>query len=150
MSHHWSLCFLVSPCYLQDAMLWQWSSSDLPPVLQTWESVFHSQAFLTLQSFLLFSRLPWAGSSTSKLAGFHADLWNIALAQLFVWIIAIHKSSILVGSIYVPKASFEVRVLQPWNLPLTGLEPAFLKALCVRSRLSWQIGHRTVWALIGG
>ena len=36
---------------------------------------------------------------------------------------AIHKRGIVVGSIYVFKASFEVRVPQPWNLPLTGLEP---------------------------
>ena len=26
---HWSLCFLVSPCYLQDAMPCQWSSSEM-------------------------------------------------------------------------------------------------------------------------
>ena len=30
----------------------------------------------------------------------------------------------VVGSIYVSKASFKVRVPQPWNLPLTGFEPA--------------------------
>ena len=40
-----------------------------------------------------------ADSSTSRLAGLHADLWNIVLAQLFVWITAIHKSFIWVGSI---------------------------------------------------
>ena len=32
-----------------------------------------------------------AGSSTSKLAGLHADLWNIAPTRLFVWMTAIHK-----------------------------------------------------------
>ena len=40
-----------------------------------------------------------AGSSTSKLAGPHADLQNIALARLFVWITTIHKRGIVVGSI---------------------------------------------------
>ena len=55
----WSLCFLLSPCYLQDAMPCQWSFSDLPPVLQIWDSVFNSQAFFTLHSFLLVLRLPW-------------------------------------------------------------------------------------------
>ena len=95
----WSLCFLVSPCYLQDAMLCQWSPSDLPRVLQIWESIFYSQVFFTLHSFLLFSRLPGTGSSTSKLAGFHADLQNIAAAWLFVWITTIRKRGILVGSI---------------------------------------------------
>ena len=37
---------------------------------------------------------------------------------------AIHKRGILVGSIYVPKTSFEVRIPQTWNLPHTGFEPA--------------------------
>ena len=49
---------------------------------------------------------------------------------------AIHKGGIVVGSIYVSKASFEVRVPWLWNLPLTGFEPAFLKVQCVDSRLS--------------
>ena len=38
-----------------------------------------------------------AGSSTSKLAGLHADLWNITPIKLFVWITAIHKRVILAG-----------------------------------------------------
>ena len=38
-----------------------------------------------------------AGSSTSRLAGFHADLRNIVLAWLFVWITTIHKRVILAG-----------------------------------------------------
>ena len=65
---------------------------------------------------------------------------------------AILKRDLVVGSIYVPKASFEVRVPQPWNLPLTGLkpervpqpwnlsltcfEPALLKVPCDSSCLS--------------
>ena len=40
-----------------------------------------------------------AGNSASKLAGLHADLRSIAPAQLFVWITAIHKIFIRVGSI---------------------------------------------------
>ena len=39
---------------------------------------------------------------------------------------AMHKRNMAVGSIYVPKASFEVRVPKPWNLPLTGFEPAMV------------------------
>ena len=58
-------------------------TQPLPRVLRTLESVFYSQTFLTLHSFLLFQGLPGTGSSTSKLAGLHPDLWNIALAQLF-------------------------------------------------------------------
>ena len=58
MPCHWSLCFLVSPCYLQDPMPYQWSSGDLSWVLQIWESVFYSQAFFTLHTFLLVLRLP--------------------------------------------------------------------------------------------
>ena len=40
-----------------------------------------------------------AGSSTSRLAGLHGDLRTITPARLFVWITAIHKRFILVGSI---------------------------------------------------
>ena len=40
-----------------------------------------------------------AGSSTSNLARLPADLRNIVPAQLFVWITAIHKSSIRTGFI---------------------------------------------------
>ena len=40
-----------------------------------------------------------AGSSTSKLAGFHADLRNIVQNRLFVWITTIHKRGTVVGSV---------------------------------------------------
>ena len=33
----------------------------------------------------------------------------------------------MVDSIYVPKPLFEVTVPQPWNVLLTGVEPALLK-----------------------
>ena len=59
MSRHRSLCFLLSPFYLQDTMPCQWSSSHLPQVLRIWDSVFYLQAFLTLHSFLLIWRPPW-------------------------------------------------------------------------------------------
>ena len=55
------------------------------------------RAFFTLRRFLLYTPSCWfnaslrAGSSTSKVAGLHADLWNIAPARLFVWITTIHK-----------------------------------------------------------
>ena len=68
MTHHWSLCFLVSPCYLQDAMPCQWSSSDLPRVLRIWESVFYSQAFFTLHFFLLVLRLRWGQQFNLKVS----------------------------------------------------------------------------------
>ena len=59
MPPHWSLCLLLSLCYSHDTMPCQWSSSDLPRVLRIWESVFYSQAFFILHSFLLVSRPPW-------------------------------------------------------------------------------------------
>ena len=55
---HCLLCFLVSRCYLQDAMPCQWSSNDLPRLLRIWYSVFISQVTFTVHFFLLFSRLP--------------------------------------------------------------------------------------------
>ena len=48
------------------------------------------RAFFTLRRFLpytpscCFQDFPGAGSWTSKLAGFHADLWNLAPVRLFV------------------------------------------------------------------
>ena len=51
--------FLLSPCFLQNAMPCHWLSSDLPHVLQIWESSFYSQAFFSLYAFLLVLRLPW-------------------------------------------------------------------------------------------
>ena len=50
--------FLLSPCYLQDTMPCQWSSSDLPWVLRIWERIFYSQAFFALHSFPLVLRPP--------------------------------------------------------------------------------------------
>ena len=66
------LCFLVSPCYLMSC---QWSSSDLLQVLWIWESVFYYQAFLTLHSFLLVSRLPWGRQFNLKVS--RASCWSL-------------------------------------------------------------------------
>ena len=57
--------FSPSPCYLQDAMPCQWSSSS-------------SGDPASIKASL------GAGSSTLMLAGLHADLQTIAPAQLFV------------------------------------------------------------------
>ena len=70
MSHQWSLCFLVSPVVLL-------TKRHVVPVVTYF--------------FLLFQGFPGAGSSTSKSAGLHADLWIIAPVRLFIWITAIHK-----------------------------------------------------------
>ena len=52
---------------------------------------FTLRRFFTLYSLLLFKAFPGAGSSTSKLAGFHADLRSTALARLYVSITTIRK-----------------------------------------------------------
>ena len=88
---HWSLCFLLLPCYLHDTMPCQWPSSDLLQVVRIWERLFYSQVVFTLLSFQLVSRPPWGQQFNLKLAGLHIDLRNIAPAQLFVWITTIHK-----------------------------------------------------------
>ena len=74
MPCHWSLCFLGSPCYFQDAMPCQWSSGDLPQVLWTWESIFYFLVFFTLLSFLLVLRLPWDGQFNLKVS--RASCWS--------------------------------------------------------------------------
>ena len=137
-----TLFFLVSPCYWQDAMPCQWSSTASATDLR--EHFLLSGVFYLTLLPAGFKASLGAGSSTAKLAGLHADLWNIAPAQLLLQMTAIHKGAIVVGSIYVSKASFEVRVPWLWNLPLTDFEPAFLKVQCVDSRLSWWIGYRVL------
>ena len=117
-------------------------------VLRTWENVFYSQAFLPCTPSYCFQGIPGAGSSPSKAAGLHADHRNIALAQVLSGMKEIYKRGIVVGFIYVSKASFKVRVPQPCNLPLTGFKPVFLKVPCVTSHLSWRLDHRALWVLI--
>ena len=93
--------FLLSPCYLQDTMPCQWTSSDfLLWVLRIWESDFNTQAFFTLHSFLLVSRPPWGRQFNLNISS--VSCWyfqNIAPAQLFVWIKTIHNKNMLVRSI---------------------------------------------------
>ena len=81
--YHWSLWFMVSPCYLQNAMPCQWSSSHLE-CYGFERAFFYSQVFFTLHSPAGFKDSLGAGNSTSRSAGFHAHLRNIAPAWLFV------------------------------------------------------------------
>ena len=113
------------------------------------ERFFTLRHFLPCTPFCYFQGLSGPRSSPSKAAWLHADLQNIAPAcwPLF-WITAINKRGTLVGSTYMPKASFEVRVPQPWNLLLASLKPAFLKVTSVDSCLSWRLGYSVLLALI--
>ena len=69
--------FLLSPCYLQDTMPCQWSSSDFTASATDFE-----RAFFTLRRFLpctpscWFQGVPWDGSLTLKLVGFHIDIFE--------------------------------------------------------------------------
>ena len=100
-------------------------------------SAMDLRAFFTLHSFLLLSRPLWGQQFILK--GSRASCWSSKHSITGI---------LFTGSIYVPKASSKVRVLQPWNLPLTGFEPVFLKVPCVNSPLSWQLGHRVLWVLL--
>ena len=88
-------CFLVSSCFLEKAMPWQWSSSDQQRVLRMWESVFYFRRFLRYTSFCVLRSY----KRVTKLAGLHADLQKIVPAQLLVWITTIYKRGMMVGSI---------------------------------------------------
>ena len=155
-------------CDFLDAMPCHWSpGTSYPPFTAT--AMDLSECFLLSDvSYLTFIPTGFKVSlgTTSKLAGLHADHRSIAPAWLFCLVTAIHKRDIVVGSIYVPKVSFEVKVPQPrnlpltgfesvrvpqtCNLPLTGFEPVLLKVLCVVSWLSWWLGHRALFVLIDG
>ena len=136
MPRHRSFWFLVLPCYLQDAMLCQWSSSDLPWELRIWESLKVNMVSC------------WSSKDTP--------------GQVFVWITTIHIRGIMVGSIYVPKASFEIRFPQPWKLVLNlcgfhshgpsshWFRTCILKSPIVSSRLFWPLDHRALCVVIDG
>ena len=95
---YWSLCFLMSPCYLQDAMLMvmQWSTTS---AVDLREHYLLSGNFYLTSLPAVFKASLGAGSSTSKLAGLHADLRNIVPVWLFVWITTIHKRGMVAGFI---------------------------------------------------
>ena len=54
-------------------------------------ALFTRKYFLPYNPSCWFQGFPGAGSSTSKLAELHVDLWNIVPVWLFVWITTIHK-----------------------------------------------------------
>ena len=76
-----------------------WSSTASATDLR--EHFFYSQSFFTLHSFLFFQAFPGPGSSTSKLAWLHTELWSKALVRLFVWITTIHKRYIYIYILYI-------------------------------------------------
>ena len=73
MPRHWSLCFLVSPCYLQDIMPCQWSSSGRDCYGFERAFFYFSGAF-SLHSFLLVLRLPWSRKFNLKVS--RASCWS--------------------------------------------------------------------------
>ena len=92
------------------------------------------RAYFTLRHFSPHNSSCWfqgflgAGSSTSKLAGLHADLWNIVLARLFIWIIR-------VMAVYLMKNSY-------------GIWPLFTKDEHVRSLMFHPFDQRALQAVI--
>ena len=89
-SSHWSLCFLHHHVTYRTMSL----------------MVIYRECYGFERAFIYLTLLPAgfkasleARSSTSKFAGLHAYPQNIAPAWLFVWVTAIHKRGIVVGSI---------------------------------------------------
>ena len=134
MSHHWT------PCHV------------LPTLYREWYGLCFL-AFFTLHVFYLLAlSLPWDQQFSLKVSRAEADRRNIAPAQLLCRIAAIHSSyfsfyflfsSLLVSIIqflfqflfyfnpqfifqFLFKASFEVRIPQPQDLPFSGYKPARL------------------------
>ena len=115
-----------TPCHARGH--WHFQPTLYASATDLRERFFTLRHFLPCTPFCYFQGLPGPRSSPLKVAWLHADLQNIAPAWPLFWIIAINKRGILVGSIYMPKASFEVKVPQPWNLLLASLKPTFLKS----------------------
>ena len=136
-----------------------------PPILYRecygFERVFFVlRRFFASYSLLLVLRLPRGQQFNLRVST--ASCWSSkhSPSQTIVSNDSSPQKSILVGSNYVPKASFgervpqlwsfsftdfkPARVPQPWNHPMTGLEPAFLRVPCISSRLSRRLGHRAL------
>ena len=80
-----------------------------------------------------------AGASPSKLARLYADLWNIAPAQLFVWITTIHK--IVWWSVLFKGYSW----LANEESTFYGIRTLFTIGEHVRSLVLYPFGHRAMW-----
>ena len=96
MPRHWSLFYgitmLLTGRHAMPVVI-QWSTASATDL---------RERFLLSGVFFYLTLLPasfkaslGAGSSTSRLAGLHIDLRNIAPARVFVWITTIHKRVIL-------------------------------------------------------
>ena len=126
MPYHWSLFFWYRECYGCE------------------RAFFTFRRFLPYTPSCWFQALPRIGCSTSKLAGLHADLRNIAPVQLFVWITTIHKRDVVVGSIYglwlAGLSNEESASYSIWTL-FTLIEHA-------KSLMFYLFGHRTKHAVL--
>ena len=108
MPCQWLSCFSVLAMLLVWHYTTQWSSGIASvlltgryatPVVTWWSTTsatglrkrFLLSGVFYLALLLAFRGFPWTGSSTSKLAGLHADFRNIAPPRIFVWITPIHK-----------------------------------------------------------
>ena len=140
MARHWSLCFLVSPYDLQDTMSCQCSSSDLPWVIRIWESVFYSQGFFTLHSFLLVLRLPWCRQ------------FNLRVNRASCWHLKQSPSSAIGLNHSNPQKRYDVRFyLRVTAGRLHNEEPVFYRSWTpftigkhARSLMLYPFGHRAM------
>ena len=100
---------------------------------------FTLRCFFTLQSFMLFSRLPWGQqfnlivSSASCWFSKHSNLQMGYRGRFYLCVSGLFRS----------KGSTNKELV-------TGFEPASLKVPCISSRLSWRSSHWVLWVLIDG
>ena len=104
LTHPCTFYQIKSPFYLVTCRECYWFEIEL----------FTLKRFLPWVPSGFFQGFPGASSSTSKLAGLHADLRNIAQTRLFVWITIVQKIFIC------GRFNVRVRVGWPWNINLQG------------------------------
>ena len=122
-----------TPCHVSGQLV-----IFIPRVLQIWESVFYSQGFFPLHSFLLVLRPPWGRQFSLNIS--RASCWyfrNIVLARLFIWITTIHNKKIRVTFMYgLRPAKYEYNVSYDiWTL--------FTIVCCVKGLILYPFGHRS-------
>ena len=78
-----------------------------------------------------------------KFTGLHGDPKNINPAYLLVWITTIHKTGMVVGSIYDLQLTGYVK-----NLLLTGFEIFSQQVAYLKSRMTYPFGHGAMQSMI--
>ena len=120
----------------------------LPRVLRIWESVFYSQAFFTLHSFLLFSRLPWKPAFNLKItrvsswSSKHSPGWTICLNHR-------NPQKVYTGRFYLRARAGKLRNINLYEMFASrGIWILFTVGEYVKRHFFYPFGHSALHIVI--